>query len=123
MVNKQALEEIERLEQIYKQRWNTSVDTSLLPRTVTQEQLCLILRRIIDTGESCLVGYSKIKEITWDYYNQIDWTHSYKDGDVFDKKCPFCGNRVKIAYMGTYGQTNVIYCESDLCLRIVSRGL
>lgn len=62
MINKDALIEIEKLEELYKLRWNKEVDYSLLPHSVTQEQLCLILRRIVDTGESCLVGYNKIKE-------------------------------------------------------------
>ncbi len=37
MVNKTALQECERLERVYKQRWGRKVDLSLLPRAITQE--------------------------------------------------------------------------------------
>ena len=123
MVNETALQECERLERVYKERWGREVDLSLLPRTVTQEMLCLILRRIVDTGESSLVGYDKIKDITHNYYKNIDWTIHYKDGDLFCEKCPFCGRDVKITYVGTYNQSSVIWCETDFCLRIATRGL
>lgn len=123
MVNKDALIEIEKLEELYKLRWNKEVDHSLLPHSVTQEQLCLILRRIVDTGERCIVGYNKIKEISLKYYSQIDWSIQYKNDDIIKNKCPFCGNNVKISFHGTYNQSYVIYCETDFCLQIVSRGL
>lgn len=94
MINDSALQEIAKLEEIYKARWQTVVDISLLPPGITQERYCLILRRIIDTGESCLVGYNKIKDAALNYYDCIDWTIQYKTGDMLDKKCPFCGKDV-----------------------------
>lgn len=123
MVNEAALHEIEKLEKLYKARWHKAVDFSLLPRFVGQEHLCLILRRIVDTGESCLVGYEKTKEITMNYYEHMDWTIQYKNGDILDKECPFCGKTVRISFFGTYEQSYVIHCDTDFCLRIVSRGL
>lgn len=124
MMNEVAPREIERLQKMYEERWGITPDTSILPRSVTQERLCLILRRIIDTGESCLVGYNKVKDISLDYYfKKIDWSIQYQDGDVLEQKCPFCGKNVKITFLGEYNQSSVVYCEMDFCLRIESRGL
>lgn len=125
MIDKSALCEIEKLQKIYENRWGKSLDfsISLLPRTVTQDRLCLILRRIVDTGESCLIGYEKIREISLSYEENIDWSIPYKNGDIFSEPCPFCGKNVSISFYGTYNQSYIIYCETDYCLRITLRGL
>lgn len=123
MIDELALHEIEKLQKIYEKKWGKSLDLSLLPRSVTQDRLCLILRRIVDTGESCLTGYEKIKEISLNYYEKIDWSVPYKNGDIFPSPCPFCGKSVRISFYGTYEQSSVIYCETSYCFNLVFRGL
>ncbi len=60
MLNPDTLKQINRLCDIYQYRWGKEVDYTVLPRAITQEMLLLILERIVDTGESILVGYDKI---------------------------------------------------------------
>ena len=62
MINKEALEQIRLLEQQYIKHWGKKVDYSVLPMGITQEKLVKVLERIVHTGESILVGYSKIKK-------------------------------------------------------------
>ena len=60
MVNEEALEEIERLSNIYEKKWGVPVDYTILPAGLSQEKLVVVLGRIVDTGESVLVSYSRI---------------------------------------------------------------
>lgn len=60
MVNVEVLKEIEQLDSIYENNWGIPVDYTIIPSGMSQEKLAVVLRRIIDTGESILVGYSKI---------------------------------------------------------------
>ena len=59
MVNEEALEEIEKLSNIYEKTWGVPVDYTILPAGLTQEKLVVVLKRIVDTGESVLVGYAE----------------------------------------------------------------
>ena len=61
MINKEALERIKILEQNYKETWGINVDYTIIPPGMTQEKLVDVLERIVDTGESITVGFSKIK--------------------------------------------------------------
>lgn len=61
MLNKEALEKIRILEQKYKETWGINVDYTIIPPGMTQDKLVEILERIVDTGESITVGFSKIK--------------------------------------------------------------
>ena len=61
MLNKEALEKIRILEQKYKETWGINVDYTIIPPGMTQEKLVDVLERIVDTGESIIVGFSKIK--------------------------------------------------------------
>ena len=61
MINKEALERIKILEQNYKETWCINVDYTIIPPGMTQEKLVDVLERIVDTGESITVGFSKIK--------------------------------------------------------------
>lgn len=61
MLNKEALEKIRILEQEYKETWGINVDYTIIPPGMTQEKLVEVLERIVDTGESIIVGFSKIK--------------------------------------------------------------
>lgn len=61
MLNKEVLEKIRILEQKYKGTWGINVDYTIIPPGMTQEKLVEVLERIVDTGESIIVGFSKIK--------------------------------------------------------------
>ena len=61
MINKEALEKIRILEQKYKETWGINVDYTIIPPGMAQEKLVEVLERIVDTGESIIVGFSKIK--------------------------------------------------------------
>ena len=61
MLNKEALEKIRILEQKYKETWGINVDYTIIPPGMTQDKLVEVLERIVDTGESVIVGFSNIK--------------------------------------------------------------
>lgn len=60
MINEEAMKELEELNRLYEENWGREVDYTIVPRGMTQEMLVMILSRIVDTGESVLVGYEKI---------------------------------------------------------------
>ncbi len=60
MFHPDTLEQLNSLCELYKHRWGKEVDYTSLPRSITQENLLVILKRIVDTGESILVGYNMI---------------------------------------------------------------
>lgn len=60
MINEEAIKQIELLELEYEHNWGKKVDYTILPRGISQEKLVVILKRIVDTGESILVGWNKI---------------------------------------------------------------
>lgn len=60
MTNPDTLKRLDTLCALYKQRWGKDVDYTVLPRGITQENLADVLERIVDTGESILVGYDKL---------------------------------------------------------------
>lgn len=60
MTNPDTLKKLDTLCALYKHRWGKDVDYTVLPRGITQENLADVLERIVDTGESILVGYNKL---------------------------------------------------------------
>lgn len=60
MINPDAQEKINQLYQLYKQRWGKDLDDNIRPINLDQEKFVLVLERIVDTGESILVGYDKL---------------------------------------------------------------
>ncbi|MBD5135030.1 MAG: hypothetical protein HDT39_03590 [Lachnospiraceae bacterium] len=60
MTNPDIVKQLDTLCALYKQRWGKDVDYVVLPRCITQEKLVDVLERIVDTGESILVGYNKL---------------------------------------------------------------
>lgn len=62
MINEEALQKIEQLNLQYEKNWGKKVDYSILPPNISQEKLVLILGRIVETGESILVGWANIKK-------------------------------------------------------------
>ncbi len=64
MTNQKVLARIKELESLYELRWGKSVDYLALPKDVSQENLCLALERIVNTGESVIVGWSKLRNMS-----------------------------------------------------------
>lgn len=59
VVNQEALEQIEELLQKYKYNWGKEVELNNSIPNMSQEQLVAVLERIVETGESVLVGWDK----------------------------------------------------------------
>ena len=59
MINTDAMRRIEQLESEYEDKWGKKVDYLIIPQGITQEKLVAVLERIVDTGESILVGWNK----------------------------------------------------------------
>ena len=59
MVDQKTLEKIEELSQKYKYNWGIEIDLNCMPSGITQEKLVVVLERIVETGESVLVGWNK----------------------------------------------------------------
>ena len=62
MVNEETLKKIEQLGLQYERNWGKKVDYSILPPHITQDTMVLILERIVETGESILVGWNQIQK-------------------------------------------------------------
>ena len=59
MMEQKTLEKIEELSQKYKYNWGREIDLNCMPSGITQEKLVVVLERIVETGESVLVGWNK----------------------------------------------------------------
>ena len=57
--NLKNLEKIEELSKIYEYNWGKKIELNDIPKGLTQEKYIVVLERIIETGESVLVGYNK----------------------------------------------------------------
>lgn len=55
----ESYSEIESLLEKYRYNWGKDVDLSIIIPGLTQEKLLIILRYIVETGDSLLVGYNK----------------------------------------------------------------
>ena len=121
MINIEILQEMTELCSLYKNRWNKQVDYVGMPSNMSQERLLLILRYIVDTGDSVLVGSQKVRDILHEYHSYLDDLFSssnehIENGHVFDKPCPLCGNKViytesRNSYSCTC-DTKYCFCES-----------
>ena len=60
MIDEEAMKQLAELNQLYKTRWGKEVDYSIVPQMCSQTDLVAILKRIVDTGESVLVGWNKL---------------------------------------------------------------
>lgn len=63
MINEDALKKIEQLEKTYENNWGRKIDYTILPAGLSQEKLVQVLERIVDTGESVLVGWNRISNL------------------------------------------------------------
>ena len=59
MINQEALEKVEELLEKYKFNWGKEVDLNCMPSGISQEKFIVVLERIVETGESVLVGWNK----------------------------------------------------------------
>lgn len=59
MINEEALNKIDELSKLYKFNWGKEVDRVGMPLGMSQEKLVIVLERIVETGESILVGWNK----------------------------------------------------------------
>ena len=59
MINQEALEKVEELLEKYKFNWGKEVNLNCMPSGISQEKLVVVLERIVETGESVLVGWNK----------------------------------------------------------------
>lgn len=59
MINPEASKKIIELCSLYEKNWGCKVYFGILPPYITQEKMLVVLERIVDAGESILVGYNK----------------------------------------------------------------
>ena len=62
MIDEEAMKRIYELSDLYEYRWGKEPDILAMPSTIDQRQLADVLERIVDTGESVMVGYQKLLE-------------------------------------------------------------
>lgn len=60
MIDVEISKKIKELGLLHKQRWGKEPDYTIVPKGITQEILLKVLEKIVDTGESELVGWNKI---------------------------------------------------------------
>lgn len=58
----ERFDRIEELLNLYEYNWGQKLKYYSFPAGMTQETMILTLERIVETGESLLVGFNKIKE-------------------------------------------------------------
>lgn len=56
------LNRIRELRDLYEYNWGQKLQIPTYPPDIDQELMIKILERIVETGESLLVGYNKIRE-------------------------------------------------------------
>ena len=57
--DRKNLERIEELTMYYEYNWGKKIELDSFPPGLTQEKYIVVLERIVETGESVLVGYNK----------------------------------------------------------------
>ena len=60
MIDDSALKRMEELMDFYEINWGKKVEINHFPPNMTQEKAVKVLERIVETGESFLVGYNKV---------------------------------------------------------------
>ena len=59
MIDQEVLKKVEELLEKYKYNWGREVDLNCMPSGISQEKFIVVLERIVETGESILVGWNK----------------------------------------------------------------
>ena len=62
MIDDKITEKIHELEHLYEFRWGKPVDYLALPKNISQEDLCFVLERVVNSGESIIVSLSKYRK-------------------------------------------------------------
>lgn len=123
LINVKAMQEIHKLSSLYEKRWGKEVDYVGMPTRLCQETLLQVLRLIVETGDSILVGLQKRKALIDPYYNYLEEyheKHNITNCFVFEKPCPLCNNKV------IYHQNGNSYeykCETENCFNSIFRGI
>ena len=78
------------------------------------------MRIIVDTGDSVLVGYQKIRNLLKPYYKYLDTFDKLNCGDIVDKKCPLCAGDIKLYRMGNSYEFR---CDTPNCVVYGARGI
>ena len=125
MINIEVMQELHELSLLYEARWGKDVDYVGMPTTISEKRLLLILRYIVDTGDSVLVGAQKVRDILNEYHDYIEKetaAHNWdvENGYVFTKPCPLCGNKVRYKI---HGNSYAYECDTPHCFASVVRGI
>ena len=59
MINGEALKRIDELMEQYEINWGRKPEFNHIPPGMTQEKMVIVMERIVETGESILVGWNK----------------------------------------------------------------
>ena len=59
MIDEESVKKAEELMRKYERNWGKKVDSNCVPWGMTQEDLVVVMERIVETGESVLVGFNK----------------------------------------------------------------
>lgn len=113
MIDTEIMQESIKLGELYESRWGKEVDFVGMPSSLGQHKLLLIMRLIVDTGDSILVGYQKIRDFLNPYYDYLDTFDEINNGDVVDKKCPLCNSNVRFYKTGNLYKFK---CDTPNCL-------
>ncbi len=120
MINLEVMKETTELCIKYEKRWNKPVDFIGLPSHLSQERFLLVMRYIVDTGESILVGYQKVSGLLNSYYKYLNSIEDINDGECVEKKCPLCGEKVRFYEMGNSYEFR---CDTHNCVIYSGRGI
>lgn len=98
MFDVEVMEEVDKLCSLYESRFGKEVDCIGLPTTMSQEKLLLTLRIIVNTGDSVLTGFKKVRDSITPYTDYLAGYHSthpdIQNEFTFDKPCPLCHRKV-----------------------------
>ena len=123
LINVKAIQEIHKLSSLYEKRWGKEVDYVGMPTRLCQETLLQVLRLIVETGDSILVGFQKRKSLVDpynDYLEEYNKNNNIQNGFVFEKSCPLCNNKV---IFHQQGNSHEYKCETENCFSLTFRGI
>ena len=124
MINPNVIKETHKLATEYEKRFGKEIDCVGLPSTVSQEKFLQALRIIVDTGDSVLVGMTKVRDLIKPYFAYLtEYHNSHLDitnGFAFPKVCPLCGKKV---FYYEFGNSYMYKCETEYCFIEQFRGL
>lgn len=124
MINPSVIKEIHKLCSQYEAKFGKEIDYMGLPSTISQEKFLQALRVIVDTGDSVLVGLTKVRDLVNPYFEYLTEYHNIHtdlpNGFVFPKPCPLCGKKV---YYYEFDNSYMYKCETNHCYMHQFRGI